>query len=95
MIIEASSRESGIRFLIFGATLAFAKFKQASNTIPIFHYFDSQYHIAIGINISSYVINAIFGQLTLDNLSQWHLIAFVSQKTILAKTEYEIHNSAL
>ena len=40
-----------------------------------------------------YAIGGILSQLTLDNLGQWHPKAYFSKKMILAKTQYETHNS--
>ena len=40
----------------------------------------------IETDISSYAIDRVLSQLILDNLAQWHSIAYYSQKMILAKT---------
>ena len=42
-----------------------------------------------------YAIGGVLSQLTLDNLGQWHLVAFYSQKTITAETRYETHDNEL
>ena len=40
--------------------------------------------------MSGYIIGSVLSQLT--NLDRWHLVAYYSQKKILAKTRYETHN---
>lgn len=40
VIIKASNKEFGMRFLTLGAKLAFAKLKQAFNIALILYYFD-------------------------------------------------------
>ena len=47
------------------------------------------------MDVSGYTIGRIFSQLTLDNLGQWHLVAFFSQKIIPAETRYKTHNNEL
>ena len=42
-----------------------------------------------------YAISGIFSQLTLDNLGQWHLVAFFSRKMIPAETWYKTHDGEL
>ena len=65
-------------FLISKARLAFTKLKQAFVKVLIFNYFDSECHIQIETNASGYVIGWSLSQLTLDDLGQWHLVAFFS-----------------
>ena len=43
--------------------------------------------------MSGYATGKALSQLTLDNLGQWHLIAYFLKKMILAKTWYKTHNS--
>ena len=82
-------------FFISKARLAFTKLRQVFIEAPIFHYFNLKYYIWNETGKSGYAIGRILSQLTLDNLSQWHLRAFFSQKIILAKTRYETHNNKL
>ena len=62
---------------------------------PIFQHFDLEWHIRIETNVSGYVIGGVLSLLTLNNLGQWHLVAYYSKKMILAKTQYETHNGEL
>ena len=82
-------------FLTLGTKLAFTKLSQALFKTPILYHFDPKHHILIEINVSGYAIGRVLSQLTLDDLGQWHLIAFFSQKMIPAKTRYEMHNGKL
>ena len=61
----------------------------------ILHHFDPKRYIRIEMDASSYAIGGVFSQLTLDNLGQWHPVAFFSQKMIPAKTRYKTHNGKL
>ena len=45
--------------------------------------------------MSGYAIGKVPYQLILNNLGQWHLVIFYSQKMILAKTWYKTHNNEL
>ena len=47
------------------------------------------------MEVLDYVIARIFNQLTLDDLGQWHPVAFFSKKMISAETWYETHNGEL
>ena len=42
-----------------------------------------------------YVISEIFNQLTLDDLGQWHLVAFFSKKVISVETWYKTYDRDL
>lgn len=53
---------------------------------PILNYFDPKYCIYIKKNAFGYTISGILSQLISDDLSQWHLVAFFSQKIIPTKT---------
>ena len=50
------------------------------------NHFDPKRHIQIEIDVLGYDIGGIFSQLTLNNLSQWHLVAFFSKKMIPVET---------
>ena len=80
-------------FFIPRAKLAFTELRQAFFKTQIFHHFDLKCHIRIETDASSYAIGRVFSQLTLDNLGQWHPLAFFSQKMIPVETEYEIHDN--
>ena len=75
-----------IRYLTPNAKQAFTQLRQVFTKAPIFQHSDSECHIRIETDASDYAIGGVLSQLTLDNLSQWHPIAFYSQKMISAKT---------
>ena len=79
-------------FLTPGSRLAFTKLKQAFVKALILYHFDPKSYIRIGTDISSYAIGGVFIQLTLDDLGQWHPVAFFSCKIILAETRYKTHD---
>ena len=62
---------------------------------PILQYFDLERHLWIETDVSSYAIDKVLSQLTLDNLGQWYPVTYYSQKMILAKTQYKTHDSEL
>ena len=72
-------------FFISGAKLAFTKLWQMFFKALILHYFDPEHHIRNKTDVSDYATGGIFSQLISDNLSQWHLVAFFSQKMIPAE----------
>ena len=88
-----SNRVTG--YLTPKARLAFIKLRKAFTKALIFRHFDLKCHIRIKTDALSYAINGVLSQLTLDNLGQWHPIAFYLQKMISAKTWYETHNGKL
>ncbi len=47
------------------------------------------------MDVSSYIIDRIFSQLTLNNLGQYHSLAFFSQKMIATKTRYQTYDGKL
>ncbi len=69
--------------------------RQAFVEAPILNHFDLERHIRIEIDALGYAIGKILSQLTLDDLGQWHLIAFFSREMILAETKYKTHNGEL
>ena len=90
--LSKSKKVIGLDFLTPGARLAFIKLRQAFVKAPIFHHFDPEHYIRIVTNRSGYTIGGVFSQLTSNNLGQLHLVAFFSQKIILAETRYKTHN---
>ena len=84
-----------IGYLNPNAKQTFTQLKQAFTKAPIPQHFDPEYHIRTKTNASGYTIGGLLRQLTLDNLSQWYLVAFYSQKMILAKTRYKTYNNEL
>ena len=77
------------------AKLAFTQWRKAFTKAPILQHFDPQCYIRTETDVSGYAIGRVLSQLTLDNLGQWHLVAFYLQKMIPAKTWYKPHNGEL
>ena len=75
--------------------LMFIKLRKAFTKAPILIYFDPEYHIWIETDMLGYVIGRVLTQLTLDNLSQWHLVAYYLQKMIPDKTWYKTREDEL
>ena len=63
-------------FFTCRAKLAFTKLRQAFFKAPILHHFDLERHIRIETDVSGYAIGRVLSQLTLDDLGQWHSVAF-------------------
>ena len=82
-------------YLILEARLAFTKLRKTFTKALIFQHFHPECYIMIETDVLSYATGGVLSQLTLDNLSQWHSIAFYSRKMILAKTWYETYNDEL
>ena len=68
------------------AKAAFIQLRKAFTKALILYYFNLKSYIQIGTNRSGYAIGRVLNLLTLDNLGQWHQIAYFSRKMILAKT---------
>ena len=75
--------------------LAFTKLRQAFIKALILHHFDPKHYIRIETDASGYAIGGVLNQLTLDNLSQWHPIAFFLRKMIPPETRYKTHDGEL
>ena len=75
--------------------LAFTQLRKAFTKALIFQHFDLKCHIRIETNASGYAISGVLSQLILDNLGQWHLVAYYSQKMIPTKTCYKTYNDEL
>ncbi len=86
--------QSGL-FLIANARRAFTKLWQTFVEAPIVNHFDPERYIRIETDVSSYAIGRILSQLNSDDLSQWHPVAFFSNKMILTETRYEIYDGEL
>ena len=85
----------GLEFFISRARLAFTELRQVFVKAPILHHLDLEHHIWVKMDILGYAINELLSQLNLDNLGQWHLVAFFFQKMFLAETRYKTYNSEL
>ena len=82
-------------YLTSKAKLVFTQLRKAFTGALILQQFDWECHIRIETDASGYAIGGVLSQLTLDNLGQWHPVAFYSQKMIPAKTWYKTHDSEL
>ena len=82
-------------FLTLGAKLAFTELRQAFLKALILHHFDLEHHIRIETNASGYAIIGVLSQLTSDDSSRWHLVAFFSRKMIPTETRYKTHDGEL
>ena len=91
----SKSKKTELGFLPSGARKAFTKLKQAFIKALILHYFDLERHIWVEMDASGYAIGGVFSQLTSDDSSRWHPVAFFLRKMILAEIRYETHNSEL
>ena len=67
-----------IDYLTPKTRLEFTQLKKAFIKAPIFQHFNPKCYISIKTDMSSYVIGEVLSQLTLDNLGQWHLVAYYS-----------------
>ena len=85
-LLRSKNLNKATGYLTSNARQTFIKLKQVFTKALILQHFDSEYHIWIETDASSYAISRILGQLTLDNLGQWQLVAYYSQKMILAET---------
>ena len=65
-----------ISYLTLKARLAFTKLRKTFTKAPILRHFDPKCYIWIETGVSSYAIDGALSQLILDNLGQWHLVAF-------------------
>ena len=63
-------------YLIPTAKKAFNHLRYAFTQALIFQHFDLERHIRIKTNASGYAITRVLSQLTLDNLGQWHPVAY-------------------
>ena len=65
---KSKKTESG--FLTSRARMAFTKLRQAFIKAPILYHFDSKCHIWVETDMSSYAIDWVLSELTLDDLDQ-------------------------
>ena len=57
-------------FLTPRARLAFFKLRQTFVKAPLFHHFDSEYHIRVETYVLKYAIGGVLSQLTSDDLGR-------------------------
>ena len=93
--LTTKNLNSAMDYLTAEARLAFTQWRKALTKAPILWHFDPKCHIRLETGVSGYAIARVLSQLTLDNLGQWHLIAFYSQKMIPTKTWYKTHDGEL
>ena len=93
-------------FLTPDAKKAFNHLRLVFIKAPILRYFDSESHIWIETDASSYAISEVLSQLNLDSdappndsnksdFGQWHPIAYFFRKMISAEIWYKTHNTEL
>ena len=82
-------------FLTSGARRVFAKLRQAFIKAPILHHFDPEHHIRVETDVSGYIIGGVFNQLTSNDSSRWHPVAFLLQKMIPAEISYKTYDGEL
>ena len=93
-------------FLTSNAKKAFNHLRLAFIEALILQYFDSESHIRIETDTSSYAIGGVLSQLNLNSdvppndsnksdFGQWHPVAYFFSKMILAETQYKTHNAEL
>ena len=102
---DSRNKKARTGFFTPKARLTFTQWRQVFVKTPILYYFNLKSYIRIEIDALNYAIGSILSQLTSKtrpdgvviktNLSQWHLIAFLSRKIILAEIWYEIYNGKL
>ena len=68
--LSKSKKTIELDFFTLGTRLAFTELRQAFVKAPIFHHFDSEYHIYIKTNAIDHAIGRVFSLLTLDDLGQ-------------------------
>ena len=89
------SKKTELGFFTSGARKAFTELRQAFIKALILYHFDPKRHFRVETDASGYAIGRVLSQLTLDDLGQWHPIAFFSRKIIPAETRYETYNGEL
>ena len=82
-------------YLTLAAKKAFNHLRHAFSQALILQHFDLERHIRIETDTSSYAIVKIPNQLILDNLGQWNLVVYYSQKMLTAKIWYKTHDGNL
>ena len=93
--LSESKKMLGLDFFIFGAKLVFTKLRQAFVKALFLHHFDLEHYIRVETDVLNYAISGVFSQLTSEDLGRWHLVAFFSQKIILAETRYKTYDGEL
>lgn len=63
-------------FLILRTRLVFTKSKQVFFKAPIFYYFNPKHHIQMKMDALGYQIDGVLNELTLNDSSRWHPMAF-------------------
>ena len=94
-LLTSKNSNGATGYLTPSAKRAFTQLRQAFIKTPILQHFDPECHIRIETDASGYTIGRVLSQLTLDNLGQWHPVAYYSRKMIPAETRYETHDGEL
>ena len=85
----------GFDYLTSATKKTFNHLRYAFTQAPILQYFDPKRYTRIETDVSGYAIDGVLRQLTLNDLSQWHPVAYYLQKKVSAKTWYKTHNGEL
>ena len=94
-LLISKNTNGAIGYLTPSAKRAFTQLRQAFTKAPILQHFDLECYIWIETDASGYAIGGVLSQLTLNNLGQWYLIVFYSQKIIPVETQYKTHDGKL
>ena len=94
-LLISKNWNGAIGYLTPKAKLAFTQLSKVFTKALIFRYFDLECYIRTKTDVSNYTICGVLSQLALNNLGQWHLVAFYLQKMILAKTWYKTYDGEL
>ena len=89
---EVTVSARAFEFLTLDTKKAFNHLRHAFTKAPIFQHFNLKRHIQIETDASGHTIGGILSQLTLDDLAQWHPMAYYLRKMILTKTQYKTHD---
>ena len=93
LLAKNSNKATG--YLTPKARLRFTKLMKAFTKVPILQHFNPECYIQMETDASGYDISGVLSQLILDNLGQWHPIAFYSQKMIPLETRYKTYEGKL
>ena len=77
-LLTSKNSNGATGYLTPDAKQAFTQLRQVFTIAPIFRHFNPECHFRIEIDASGYAMSGVLSQLTLDNLGQWHPVAFYS-----------------
>ena len=76
--LTSKNLNGAIGYLTPNVKQGFTQLRQAFIKASIFQHFDPECYIQIEIDASSYAVDRVLSQLTLDNLGRWHPVVFYS-----------------